>query len=366
MASSTLIDIDVLLKPISEESSVGIDIRIDTSPTSTYSMIKDARHTARAAERNSLFDGGGTDAIESWHTILTLAPQILTTEAKDIEVACWYSEALIRKAGFQGLRDGFSLIRHLIEQYWDDGLFPLADEEGMETRVAAISGLNGEGAEGVLLAPIRNTHITEDIPPGPFSLWQYKQAVDINRISDNNSRTEQAARVGFSLDDIESAIEQSSTDYLVNLRNDINDCLLEYQNISALLETRCGSQYAPPTNKIIELLEEALSAINHIAKHRFPVETEVVSSHLADEQITPDLAVLPSTGISSREDAFRQLAVISGYFRQTEPHSPISYIIDKAVNWGDMPLDQLMNELIPDPSSRTAYSSLTGVRTSDD
>ncbi len=364
MASPALIDINTLLEPISEESAAGEDIRNDPSPTSMYSMTKDARNSARAAERNSMFDGGSTEAIENWNKITELAPKILASEAKDIEIACWYTEALIRKAGFQGLRDGFSLIRQLIEQYWDDGLYPVPDEDGVETRVGSIAGLNGEGTEGVLLAPIRSTHITDDVQPGPFSLWQYKQAIDIKRISDSDRRAEQASKIGFSMDDIERAVEQSSTTYFVDLRDDVCESITEYRNINNLLNSHCGNQHAPPTGKIIELLEETLSAINHIAKHKLPTEIVSKESELSPEQTQPNSAT-PGTSLNSRDEAFRQLATISDFFRRTEPHSPISYILEKAVKWGDMSLDELMNELIPDTSSRTTYSSLTGVQIDD-
>jgi len=369
MSSPALIDITTLIQPISAENAVGEDVRNNLSPSSTYAEIKSARNSARAAERNSMFDGGSTEAIENWHKIAKLAPQILSTESKDLEIACWYTEALIRKAGFQGLRDGFSLIRQLIEQYWHEGLYPAADEDGVETRVAAISGLNGEGTEGVLLAPIRSTHITDDIQPGPFSLWQYKQAVDIKRISNTKTRSEQISKVGFSMDDIDRVVEQSSPTWFGNLRDDVTECLAEYRNISSLLSEHCGNHDVPATSKIIELLEETLGAISHIAKHKFPA---AVVDNSPEEQILsePSDAGLPGDILSnvpdSRDEAFRQLANISDFFRRTEPHSPISYILDRAVTWGGMSLDELINELIPDSSSRTTYSSLTGVKASDD
>jgi len=367
MSSSALIDINTLIQPISEENAVGEDIRNNASPSSLYAEIKSARNSARAAERNSMFDGGSTEAIENWNKISTLAPKILTTEAKDIEVACWYTEALLRKAGFQGLRNGLSLIRHLIEQYWHEGLYPQEDEDGIETRVTAISGLNGEGTDGVLLAPIRSTHITDDVQPGPFSLWQYKQAVDIKRISDTKARSAQISKVGFSMDDIDRAVEQSASTYFGELRDDVTECLTEYKHISSMLNEYCGSHDAPPTSKIIELLEETLSAVNHIAKHKFPAAPVTNDDSSDGGQVTSsesDVA-LPTGVPGSREEAFQQLASISDFFRRTEPHSPISYILNRAVNWGEMSLDELINELIPDSSSRTTYSSLTGVQTND-
>ncbi|VAW89046.1 Uncharacterized protein ImpA [hydrothermal vent metagenome] len=366
MASPAIIDIDELLKPISEEHSVGENLRLNNTPSSQYSTIKDARNAARAAERKSMFDDSNTEASEHWKKIITLAPKILISEAKDLEIASWYTEALIRKSGFTGLRDGFTLLRQLVEQYWEAGLYPAADEDGIETRVAPISGLNGEGSDGVLLSPIRRTEITDNFVPGPFSLWQYKQAVDLSRMAEGNERDQQISKIGFSMEDIGNAVEQSSSDYFVNLRDDITICLTEYKALTELLITHCGHD-APATNKIIELLQETLNAVNHIAKHKYPPEEETVSDGFSEE-IQAELSnhsPVSAGPISSRNDAFRQLKTISDFFRSTEPHSPISYALDKAVRWGDMPLDELMSELIPDHSSRATYSSLTGVKTDD-
>lgn len=368
MPSPAIVDINSLLEPVSADNAVGDDLRADTSPTSLYISIRDARRAARAAERNSMFDGGSTEANENWHKILELAPQILSQHSKDLEVACWYTEALVRKAGFQGLRDGFTLIKRLIEEFWDQDLYPVPDEDGIETRIAPLTGLNGEGAEGVLLTPIRSTGITEDIPPGPFTFWQYKQALDVKRIQDDDARSEQAQKIGFTIEDIENVVEQSSQAFFIDLRDDVRECLQAYREISDLLLNYCGSQDAPPTSKIIELLEDTLGAINHIAKYKFPVEASNESeiSEPGGTAASPASAVTVSGPIKTREEAFRALNSISDFFRQTEPHSPISYVIDRAVKWGDMSLSELMNELIPDHSSRQTYSSLTGVNPNED
>lgn len=366
MPSEALIDINALLAPISEASAVGKDIREDPSPTSSYSLIKDARSSARAAERNSMFDGGSTEASENWQKILDLAPKILTKASKDLEVACWYTEALVRKAGFRGLRDGFTLLKRLIENYWDEDLYPLPDEDGIETRVASITGLNGEGSDGVLLAPIRSIHITEDHPPGPFSFWQYKQALDVKRISDDATRSDQASKIGFTLEDITNVVELSSQEFYVNLRDDITACLNEFRAISEMLSKLCGNQDAPPTSKITGLLSDTLSTINHVAKLKFPVD---ISAEESSDDMTEDTSGSGTSGkgpIKNRTEAIRQLHRISEFFRKTEPHSPISYVIEKAVKWGDMTLPELISELIPDSSSRHTYSSLTGVTTNDD
>ena len=362
MASPQVIDISGLVAPISTESAVGVDLRQDTSPRSLYSRIRDARKAARAAERTNLFDDKSTEADEHWRVVFDLAPQLLRDSTKDLEIACWYTEALIRKAGFRGLRDGFSLIRQLIETFWDN-IFPLPDDDGIETRLAALTGLNGEGAEGVLIAPIRTTLITEGGQAGrPFGYWQYKQALDAQRMTDELGRAEQIAKNGFNLDDIQKAVEQSSPEFYVNLRDDVRDSLEEYKRIGQLLAERCGAQQSPPSSNIINILTDTLGAITHIARDKLPVAE---TANGAEAGADGSASGIPGGPIKTRAEALKQLGYISQFFRRTEPHSPLSYIIEKAVRWGDMSLGELMQELIPDSNSRSTYSSLTGVTTNE-
>src|SRR5271155_2645641 len=138
MATAATIDIDSLLKPLSESAPAGVDLRADVSPASIYYRLKDARSAARAAERRADSEGGTSGLLPEWQTILTLAPKSLTENSKDLEVIAWYIEGLVRADGFAGLRDGLRLVRGLVEQYWER-FFSLADEEGLATRLAPLA-----------------------------------------------------------------------------------------------------------------------------------------------------------------------------------------------------------------------------------
>jgi type VI secretion system protein ImpA len=370
MASEQIIPLDQLLEPISADSAVGIDIRDNPSPTSPYYSIKDARNAARAAERNNIFDNDNTEADNHWRKILELAPDILLSQSKDLEIASWYVEALVRRFGFQGLRDGFKLIYGLIENFWND-LYPLPDEDGIETRVAPLTGLNGEGAEGVLIAPIRNIYITQGSSCGPYNYWMYQQALDVEKILDEETKREKASKLGFSNEDVERAVSESSEQFYIDLVEDTDQAIETFREISRILDEYCGINDSPPTSNIINILVDCLGAIKHIGKDKFPEINEEGSEDAPDNETDSTAgqqvqAQQSTKGIQSRADAFKKLIEISDFFRKTEPHSPIPYILERAVRWGDMPLDELIRELIPDSSARDTYGSLTGIRTEED
>jgi type VI secretion system protein ImpA len=135
MPSPAVLDIAKLTAPIPGGNPAGTDLRADASPASLYFAIKGARNQARAAERQlAVADEESKDtAPPDWRPLLQNAVKALTEKSKDLEVTAFLIEALVRINGFPGLRDGFRLARELIEKFWDT-LFPLPDEEGMETR----------------------------------------------------------------------------------------------------------------------------------------------------------------------------------------------------------------------------------------
>jgi type VI secretion system protein ImpA len=70
----------------------------------------------------------------------------------------------------------------------------------------------------------------------------------------------------------------------------------------------------------------------------------------------------PAGAITSREDAIARLRAVSRYFRETEPHSPISYSLQNIIRWSQLPLDKLIEEWIQDSDARERYMLMTGMR----
>jgi len=70
-----------------------------------------------------------------------------------------------------------------------------------------------------------------------------------------------------------------------------------------------------------------------------------------------------STGpIRSREAALDRLREVADFFRRTEPHSPVPYLIQRAINWSRMSFQELLIELVKDENSRMEISSTLGIR----
>jgi len=65
--------------------------------------------------------------------VTKLCGEAIAKKSKDLQVAAWLVEALVRRDGFAGLIEGLALIRGLIENFWDT-LYPEL-EDGMRSCV---------------------------------------------------------------------------------------------------------------------------------------------------------------------------------------------------------------------------------------
>jgi len=80
----------------------------------------------------------GKPPIIPWY--LKLASEALATKSKDLQIAVWLIEALIKSEHFTGLRAGLDLISGLIGNFWD-GLYPEIEDGDLELRAAPLDWL---------------------------------------------------------------------------------------------------------------------------------------------------------------------------------------------------------------------------------
>jgi type VI secretion system protein ImpA len=64
----------------------------------------------------------------------------------------------------------------------------------------------------------------------------------------------------------------------------------------------------------------------------------------------------------SRADALRRLTEVADYFRRSEPHSPVAYLADRAVRWGNMTLDQWLQEMVKDATILAGLREVLGIK----
>ncbi|MDF5931911.1 type VI secretion system protein TssA [Pseudomonas aeruginosa] len=135
---------------------------------------------------------------------------------------------------------------------------------------------------------------------------------------------------------------------------------------------RCLGELASSCQPLREVIAQWLALLKEfIAMHpqaplseeQPPVAEADASEGDADgeESVPASAPSGPAGAPTSREDAYRQLLLIADYLARTEPHSPVPYLIKRAVEWGNKPLSELLAELINADSEARRVWSLLGV-----
>ncbi|HEX7389066.1 MAG TPA: type VI secretion system protein TssA [Acidiphilium sp.] len=357
-------DITVLLEPIEGEVPCGADLRADYSPQSLYYRMRDARSDARAAERAADADPSlEQDASQHWRSVLKLAETAFGT-TRDLEVAAWMTEALLREEGLAGLTQGAQLIDGLARGFWD-GLYPLPDEDGMETRIAPVSGLNGVGGDGTLMQPLRKLELFSTPDGTPVPLFQFQQSEETAGLGDEKRK---AARIAAGVPEfakLEIAARASGGAHFAALLRAAQGALSTWTAMAASLDAVAGAD-SPPTGRIAELLDQIIAIARRYAPAvvaEAPVEPETEEG--GDVASAPEIsggAAQVRGPVRTREDALRQLAEIAEFFRRAEPQSPISMTIDEAIRRARLSWPELIEDILTDAAVRQTMLTALGIK----
>jgi type VI secretion system protein ImpA len=340
---------------------VGSDLRADTSPQSPYYRLRDARAEARAAERASESDDAAAAPPPQWRTIRDLGIEAIAGQSKDLEIAAWLTEALLRCDGLVGFTAGVRLLHGLVEGFWDD-LFPLPDEEGIATRVAPVVGLNGQSGDGTLSQPLRRLTLFPRPDGAPMQFWQYEQSSDLAAIVDPERRQQRVEAGVVEFDTVENEARAAGAAHFAALHEQLAAAAAAWRDLGDALDSRAGAD-APPTSRVREILDRFTAIAGRYAGS----DAAADGSAGAADAAAPDggAAAVAGTGggaLGSREEALRGLAAIADFFRRTEPLSPLSYTLQEAVRRARMSWPELLEEIVPDTGLRGQILTSLGIR----
>ena len=373
MPSPPTLDIAELLAPIPGENPAGQSVRYD----GTHDAIQEARRADDALEQG---DWVRQVKVADWPAVIALATETLTAKSKDLQITVWLVEALVKQHGFAGLRDGLQLLRELQERFWPS-LYPEVEDEDLEPRVAPLAWLNEK-----LPPSIREVPLTQSRDGQNYAWWRWEES----RAMDNLGRRDQAALAAAVADgkitgeQFDKAVEATSPTFYQALFEDLNQTWEEYERLDRVVEEKFGRE-APSLLQIKQAIESCRVLIGEIAQKKgvlepdpTPREPEPTPAAVAerDPEPAPSLQLrsrpaipLPQGAVplepQNRADALRRLAAVADYFRRTEPHSPVAYLVQRAVRWGEMPLEEWLRDVIANEDVLARVHETLGLKNSD-
>lgn len=349
-----VIDIEALLQPISEEVPSGEYLR--------YSGIYDQIAEARRADDNLNMGEWQTELkVADFRQVINLATSALTTQSKDVQIAAWFSEALVKQYGFTGLRDSLKLISGLQDKFWET-LHPEIDEGDMEGRANAVSWMDLQTAQA-----IKSTSITSGLGYSYYD-WEDSKRFDIpdnidtldsadaQKYRDLQAQAERENRVTGELWRREKLLTKRAFCEETNFV--IEECWTEFTELNRVIEEKFDRNQMPGLTNLKKALEDIHLQVKKLLEEK-RLEEPSADDAVSDPEVSADGEIITTAGggvatasgaIQNRKDALKRLADIADFFQKTEPHSPVSYLIQRAVKWGNMPLDGWLQDVIKDES----------------
>ncbi|MGM9485723.1 type VI secretion system protein TssA [Ideonella sp. YS5] len=348
------------LTPLASSSPCGEDL--------SFSPEFDAIQEMRRADDPSLDQGEWvTDLkVADWPGVARTCEELLSTRTKDLRVAGWLVDAWARLRGFTGLHDGLALCVGLVEQHWHH-LHPLPDDGDQEQRIGNLTWLLArveELARQVSLATPTATGFSL------IDLEATRAARAHGTGTDASARAEQATK---ELAAIARAISSAGLAAFDLQRAAIEGCQAELVRLQALVDELLAhtSPSFGPARRALEAARDAWlrlgrdSGITAAEPGSAPANgsaQQAASAEPASGIVATASAAPAMPGVlTSRSQALHQLRQVADYFRRTEPHSPVTYLADKAARWGDMPLHAWLRAVVKDSGALAQLEDLLGM-----
>jgi type VI secretion system protein ImpA len=368
MASLQALDIEALFVPIPGEQPAGQDLLYE----GTYEAIRKARQEGR--DRDALEPGVKS---ADWAAVIAIATDALTDKSKDLQIAVWLVDALVKRHGFPGLRDGLQYLRELQQRFWAS-LYPVIANGDLEDRTRLLEWLNRE-----LPLSIRQIPLTQSRDGAPYAWVRWEESRTVDNLGRQNQEALEAALADGKItgEQFGTAVAATPRVYYETLWVDLRESQEAYEALDRVLDEKFGRQ-APSLLGIKKALEDCSGLVERIIKRKRESEPDSAarerepraeSGGTATASLQSgrglDSAAVASNGVplapQSRADALCRLATVAHYFRQTEPHSPVAYLIERAMRWGEMPLEKWLQEVISNEEVLVQLRDTLGLRAAD-
>lgn len=358
---SALVDLERLLAPIQADRPCGDDLTDDD----IWRQIKLAR---QQVDRDAF--GSDQPVGADWGKVASLATEALTTRSKDLRLAGYLTEALVNQHGFRGLADGLQLTRGLIERYWE-GVYPLPKEGDLEYRADALllvtadnGGLRMPGQ--VLGAPLVPNG--QQPPTLSWFQWNRRQAVR-GTGEDDKTFAKRKAEADDRASKFEKYIGSTPRDYFAEQLQVLDSCRSELTALDQAMSANLH-ELAPGTTALREALDQCTAVTRIILKQKQGPGEAGEAPQEDGGGLSPEAAAPAGTAadnrprgpIRTRAEALEQLREIAAFLRQSEPLSPVPYLVDRAASWMKMSLDQVLSEWIKDNNQRGQVFELLGMK----
>jgi type VI secretion system protein ImpA len=365
---------DDLLEPIEGENPSGPNLQYDVK---IFDLIKEARQE----DDESIPSGKWERAPKKADRVLVIkvAGDTLAKRSKDLRLAAWYSESLLRKEGFNVLAPSLDLLLKLEEGFWDT-VHPEPDEDdkSLDLRIGAVEMLASLLAQSVKVVPLTRDKI---------DWFGYQDARAIGFEADATSDAKRAARKDaiardkLTGEDLQKSIDGTPKAFYAESEASLVQSLALIDDLDRLHEEKYGDDY-PSLNKLKSGIDEVKLVVTSILNEKRktdPDPVEVVPEEVVEgaeegeaaegedgepvARVAKPRRTAPSGAPTDKEDAYLQVAACADLILSEDVSSAVPYLLCTALRFGETRVANLDNfsfAVAPSSETRKALRKLAG------
>lgn len=360
------LELETLLQPISADDICGDDL----SFSNEFHEIKKAK-----IQDDPLLDLGDWVAEPKqadWHFVANKSSDLLIHKTKDIRLLTWLSESWGHLHGFEGIAKSLELAHRMLEQYWLK-IHPEIEDDDLDQRLGLLQGLTTQLPALIKQVPLLNTQ--------PFySLFDYEKILHQQNNRLKNTDDSNHVNQSVDLEQFDQALFNSSKSFQFQNYQHFTEILVHWNTLKQVLDQLMEFD-APSFASIDSQLDSIQKMLRKIykadafdtaaASPSVAVEQSAIE-HADDIQNVPTIMnnnqnqqsfqPQPQSHLQNREQAMKVLQDIADYFQANEPHSPVSYMLQKTIKWSHMPLHEWLAQVIKNDNPLEAVQELLGVQ----
>ncbi len=283
-------DPESLLRPLSAACPCGQDLRYDPA----YDHLRELMRGEREDLPVGIWER--EPKRPDWQAAGRYCEELLGTRSKDLQLAAWLCESLVRRHGLHGLETGWEVFCGLLTAFWPE-IHPQLEDADAELR----------------LSPV---------------YWMIQHSRQwLAECSGEEPAAEEARALLERLDEHVSRVDA---------------CLREHLGDDA-----------PGFGSLIEQVKRRLAVLK-------PASAKVGDVEKQNTEAGLDRAVgAPGAGqeLASRDDAYAAIGRIAEYLAGTEPHSPVPEILRAIAKWRDLGFGDLVDRM---PEGKNSLYELIG------
>ncbi|WP_135381972.1 ImpA family type VI secretion system protein [Vibrio tasmaniensis] len=411
-----------LLTPISDNEPSGSYLKLDRT---AYRSLRNVYNSAQSSFRQLVEtpDASSDPAIvdantENWAELRKISEETLTSQSKDLEILGWYiTSQLFTSQPFHNLATAIPALNLFINQFWDtlnpmlpDAKLKASDDAGKakeitEFRAKSLLQLVGESLDSSsLYIPFQMLDFCSGVTFGDYLTAERKGNIAELKESALNAFDQSVAETLFHLASIYSDLEMAEKNLAEKcqavsasvisfnfIKTNVRDLIKaihflvgekfapwplddNFHVIQSSTETREQSDSIPSASEqTVAVKNEPISATGtgHNSEpvnqgNGSVVDNGQVQSSNGHPSQTQTQAIVQNVssinGIVNRDHAFQEIRKIAEYFKETEPHSPIAFLLERSIRWGYMSFPELLQEMIGNEQSVIAQiNQMTGM-----